>query len=136
MAAIAKIEEAARAMIVASAGITNSVPSARISHGYRLQDGILPAITYEITNASQQSLAGGAGLWLASVEVTVIASTTKFALDMVPLMKLAFVPGTYLNVVFDAVIWNGHTTSAAVVGEGDEQEPAEVTASIDIYYRD
>lgn len=130
------IEQDVRTMLTSYAGITNAIPAARISHGYRLQYGILPAITYELTNVVQQSISGGAKVWLASVEITIIAATTKAALDVLPALKIACGAGTYNLAEFEAVIWNGHTTSAAVVGEGDEQEPAEVTASIDIYYRD
>jgi hypothetical protein len=135
MANVVRIEEAVRAMLSASVAVGTLVDT-RISHGYRLQNTILPAITYEVVSAVQQSLSGGTELWLASVEINVIASSTKEALDVLPALRIACVKGTYGTAVFEAVIWNGHTTSAAVVGEGDEQEPAEVTASIDIYYRD
>lgn len=135
MANTVRIEEAVRAMLNASVAVANLVDT-RISHGYRLQNTTLPAITYEVASAVQQSLSGPTDVWLASVEINVIASSTKEALDVLPALRIACVKGTYGNAVFEAVMWNGHTTSAAVVGEGDEQEPAEVTASIDIYYRD
>jgi len=130
------IEQDVRTMLAKYSGLTSVIPQARMSHGYRLQDGILPAITYELTNVVQQSISGSPTLWLASVEITIIAATTKAALDVLPELKIACVAGNYNYAEFDAVIWNGHTTSAAVAGDGDEQEPAEVTASIDIYYRD
>ena len=41
------LESAARAMLTAGSTI-NLVPDARITHGYRLQDTALPAITFEL----------------------------------------------------------------------------------------
>lgn len=130
------IEQDIRTMLVAYAGLTSAIPAARISHGYRLQDGILPALTYEISGLSQESIGGGATVRLATVELNIVAETTKAALDILPALKVACGAGTYGITVFDAVIWKQHVTSPASVGEGDEQEPAEVTATIDIYYRE
>lgn len=130
------IEQDIRTMLIAYAGLTSAIPAARISHGYRLQDGVLPALTYEISSLSQESIGGGATVRLATVELNIVAETTKAALDILPALKIACGAGTYGITVFDAVIWKQHVTSPASVGEGDEQEPAEVTATIDIYYRE
>ena len=130
------IEQDVRTMLTSYAGLTSAIPAARISHGYRLQDGILPAITYELSNVEQQSIAGGATVRLATVDINIIAATTKAALDILPALKVACGAGTYGITDFDAVIWRGHVTAQASVGEGDEAEPAEVTATIDIYYRE
>jgi len=130
------IEESVRAMFTAGARLTSEIPAARISHGYRLQDGILPALTYELSNVERQSIAGGQTVWLATVDANIIAATTKAALDILPFLIEACTSGTYSGVAFNAVIWRGHVTAQASVGEGDEAEPAEVTATIDIYYRE
>lgn len=130
------IEQDVRTMLTSYAGLTSGIPAARISHGYRLQDGILPALTYDLTTVEQQSMAGGATVRLATVELTIIAATTKAALDILPALKIACGEGTYGITDFDAVIWRGHVTAQPAVGEGDEAEPAEVTATIDIYYRE
>ena len=130
------IEQDIRTMLVAYAGLTSAIPAARISHGYRLQDGVLPALTDEISSLSQESIGGGASVRLATVELNIVAETTKAALDILPALRIACGAGTYGITVFDAVIWKQHVTSPASVGEGDEQEPAEVTATIDIYYRE
>lgn len=130
------IEQDVRTMLSSWTALTSAIPAVRMSHGYRLQDGSLPALTYELPNVTQESIGGSPTIRLATVEITIIAATTKAALDIVPYVRAACREGTYGITDFDAVIWRGYTTSASTVGEGDEQEPAEVTANIDIYYRE
>ena len=134
--ALPAIEQDVRTMLAAGGALTAIVPAARISHGYRLQDGVLPAITFELSANAPESIFAATILHRCTVEVTIVAATTKQALDALPALKSACSAGTYGITVFDAVIWQGYSTASAVVGEGDEQQPAEVTATIDIYYRE
>jgi len=130
------IEQDIRTMLGANAALVAQIPTARMSYAYRLQDGIMPALTYEITSLTQESIAGGTAVKLARVEMTVIAAITLDAINLIGKVKAACAAGTYGVTQFDAVIWNGYTIAGAVVGEGDEQQPAEATATVDIYYRE
>jgi hypothetical protein len=125
------IEAALREMLNGSAAL-NVYP---ITHGYRLQNSGLPAITFEITNNERSAVSGH---WLASAQIKVVALETGTALTIAADVPAACVPASYLfgSYTFDAVIFRGRTADAASVGEGDEQEPAEVNCEVDIYYRE
>ena len=125
------IEAATREMLNGSVAL-NVYP---ITHGYRLQNSGLPAITFEITNNERSAVSGH---WLASAQIKAVALETGTALTFAADVPAACVPGSYLfgSYTFDAVIFRGRTADAASVGEGDEQEPAEVNCEVDIYYRE
>ena len=138
--ALATIESSVRAMMTSNATLIAAVPAARISHGYRLQDGVLPAITFELQSVEMLSFIGDVNeinvrVHRASAEITVIAATTNSALLIGSTLNTACAPGTFGGIVFDAVLWNGHQVTQSVAGEGDEQQPAELVASVEIYYR-
>jgi hypothetical protein len=130
MPAIVTIEASVRTMLI----VMVAVADANITHGYRLQDTILPAITYECTQEEVQSI-GPAPLLMTSVTIRIIALTTQGALDLIPYVKAVCVTGTFSGLTFESVQWNGYTVEPAAAGDGDEQMPAEVACEIDIYYR-
>jgi hypothetical protein len=125
------IEAALREMLNAS----DDLNAYSITHGYRLQNSNLPAITFEITNNERSAVSGH---WLASAQIKVVAVETGTALNIASNVPGACIPASYLfgSYTFDAVIFRGRTVDAASVGEGDEQEPAEVNCEVDIYYRE
>lgn len=134
MPAVIVIEESVRTMFTGSAQLTE-IADANITHGYRLQsNATLPALTFECERPTEECI-GIAPLTSVTVEARIIAATTAEAVALIDDVRAAAVPGSYASAVFDAVIWQGHTVSPASVGEGDENEPAEVVCTIDIYYR-
>jgi len=104
-----------------------------ITHGYRPQLSTLPAITYEVTSNERSAVAL---YWQAVVDVRVIATTTDAALDIAAFVPSACDTGTYNGLEFTAVMFDGYTIDAANVGEGDEQQPAEVSNTITIHYKE
>jgi hypothetical protein len=104
-----------------------------ISHGYRPQLTALPAITYEITSNERSATKDH---WQAVVDVRVIAVTTEDALDIAAYVPSACDTGTYNGLEFTAVMFDGYTVDAPSVGEGDEQQPAEVSNTITIHYKE
>jgi hypothetical protein len=126
------IETATRAML--TAGIT-SITDARITHGYRLQDSALPAVTFEIQSIETISV-GAAATRSASVEIRAIAETTIEALDLIDEIRAASVSGTWDSYNFDAVLWQSHTIDPPSASDGDEAQPVEAVATINIYYRE
>jgi len=130
MPAVTTIQASVRTMLIVMAAVAD----ANITHGYRLQDTILPAITYEVTQEEVQSI-GSSPLLMASVTIRIIAVTTQGALDLIPYVKAVCVTGVFGSLTFESVQWNGYTVEPAAAGDGDEQMPAEVACEIDIYYR-
>ena len=124
------IQASVRTMLI----VMVAVADANITHGYRLQDTTLPAITYECTQEEVQSI-GSSPLLMASVTIRIIAVTTQGALDLIPYVKAVCVTGLFSGLTFESVQWNGYTVEPAAAGDGDEQMPAEVACEIDIYYR-
>ena len=74
-----------------------------ITHGYRLQNSNLPAITFEITNNERSAVSGH---WLASAQIKVVAVETGTALNIASNVPAACVPASYLfgSYTFDAVM--------------------------------
>lgn len=123
------IETSVRTMLLATVGVAD----ANITHGFRLQDTALPAITYEVTQEELQSI-GASPLLMVSATIRIIALTTQETLDLLAAVKATCIAGTFSTLVFESVIWNGHTVEPAAAGDGDEQMPAELACEIDIYY--
>lgn len=122
------IEAAVRSMLTANVTLS-AYP---ITHAYRLQDSNLPAITFEVTSNERSATKDQ---WLATVDIRTIAVETSSALSMSDAVRIACVPGTFLlGFAFNAVIYRGRTVDPPTVGEGDEQQPAEVTTNIEIYW--
>jgi len=123
------IQASVRTMLI----VMVAVADANITHGYRLQDTELPAITYEVTQEEVQSI-GASPLLMVSATIRIIALTTQETLDLLAAVKAACIANTFSSLVFENVIWNGHTVEPAAAGDGDEQMPAELACEIDIYY--
>lgn len=126
------LESAARAMLTAGTTI-NLVPDARVTHGYRLQDTLLPAVTFELQQTEVLSI-GGSPLRGAQLEVAAIAETTIDALAIGAQVRAACVAGTYDGIGFEAVHEIGFSVQPAVVGDGDEAEPAVYSLTFQIVY--
>lgn len=125
------IEAAVRAMITAGSTVS-LVPDARVTHGYRLQFDALPAITFEVTSVTADSISGPT--YLAEVEIRCIAVTGADALAIVEQVRTASVAGSFAGHDLRAVIYTGHKLESPSSGEGDEAEPSEAVANLSIYY--
>jgi len=131
---MATIESAVRAMLLTGSTLADSgIPDARVSHGYRLQDSILPACTFELQQAETLAI-GSNPLKRVQVEVRIVADRTNAALPFVDDLKALCVAGTYDSLPFNAVEWLNHTIEPATTSDGDENQPAELACYIDIYY--
>lgn len=128
------IEQAVRTMLTAGSTIS-LVPDVRVTCGYRLQDTVLPAITYQI-NGVELGSCGTSPTRIAEVEVRAIADLAVDALAIAEQVRIAAVPGTYSTFNFDAVVYAGHSLDEPGSGEGDEQQPAEAVSRFTVYYRE
>ena len=128
------IEQAVRTMLTAGSTIS-LVADARVTHGYRLQDSVLPAITYEVRSVEVGSC-GSSPTRIADVEVRCIAELATDALAIAKQVRTASVAGTYSSIDFDAVIYQSHVLEPAQPGEGDEATPSEAVCTMTIYYRE
>lgn len=128
------IEASVRAMLTsASGGDIAALPDARITHGFRLQETALPAITFEIDRTEYLSI-GATPLMQANVELRVIAETTLGALAFEDDIIGAVRTGTFSGTVFKAVDFSGRQVEAPSVAEGDEAEPAQLVCYFTVYY--
>jgi hypothetical protein len=133
---MASIETAIRAMLVNGTTLsTAGIPDARVFHGYRLQDTILPACTFEVQQ-TQVATIGSSPLRQADVSVTIIASTTAAALGFLSALRTLCVAGTYDTIEMQAAVENGHAVEPGSVGEGDEAEPAQLTYTFTATYKE
>jgi hypothetical protein len=128
------IEQAIRTMLTAG-NTVSLVPDARVTCGYRLQDTVLPAITYEVQSVELASC-GASPTRMAEVEVRSIADLAVDALAIAAQVRSAAVPGTYSTFSLDAVVYVGHSLEEPGSGEGDEQQPAEAVSRFTVYYRE
>ena len=130
---MATIEEAIRAMLTTGTTLSAAgVADAAVTHGFRLQSSSLPAVTFEAQQPETLTL--GDGFKRVSVEIRAIATTTKAANDLAAPIRTVCTKGTYDTIVFAAVQWLNSSIEPAVVAEGDEQQPAQCSCFIDIYY--
>ena len=129
---MATIESAVRAMLTSSTAL-NGIPDARVTHGFRLQDSALPAITFELGQDEYLTI-GASPLRSVSVELRIIDTTTKDAADLVASVETAVRTGTFDSIVFQAVDFRGHSVENPAVTDGDEAEPAQVVCYFDIIY--
>lgn len=128
------IEQSVRTMLTAGSTI-NLVPDARITHGYRLQDSALPAITYEVQSV-ETATCGASPIRVATVEIRCVAELGADALSIAAQVRSACVAGTYSSKDFDAVLYQNHVLEPAATGEGDEAAPSEAVCSVIIHYRE
>lgn len=126
------LESSVRDMLVAGSTIS-LVPDARVTLGFRLQDSVLPAITYEVRETQLETI-GGTPQRSATVEIRAIDETPLSVIAIAAQIRTACASGTYGGFVFSAVIDQGHALDAPAVGEGDEMQPAESVTTILIYY--
>lgn len=129
---MATIETAVREMLTSSTALTG-ISDSRITHGYRLQDSVLPAITFELQQDESQTI-GASPLLMVAAEIRVIATTTQGALGELANLKLAVRTGTFDGITVQAVQWNGHAIDESIGTDGDEADPVELVCNADIYY--
>lgn len=133
---MATIEQAVRSMLTASTTLSANpvpVPDERVTHGYRLQESILPAVTYTVD--TREDAAVGGETQISQVTVTSIAETSEDALAVAAKVRNALVTGTYNSIVFDAVMVTADGLQPEVVGLSDEQEPSQAVTQAIIYWR-
>lgn len=126
------IEASIRTML--TNGTTLSlVPDARVTHGYRLQDSTLPAITFEVSDVETVSC-GSSPIRRATLTATCVAVEAVDALAIAAQVRSACKTGTFDGKQFTAVIYGNHVVEAASSGEGDEAQPAMATCTATIFY--
>lgn len=137
------IEAAVRAMLTAGTTLSGGsvpVPDERVTHGFRLQSTVLPAVTFEVSSVEPASIAStgstSAGIRSCEVEVRSIAVEAVDAVAVAERVRQASVPGSFGGYTLDAVLYQGHRIEPQASGEGDESQPAEAVSTITIYYRE
>ena len=131
---MASIESAVRAMLTSqTGGDIAALPDARITHGFRLQETALPAITFEVERTEYITI-GASPLRMANVELRVIADTTTAALAFEDDIQTAVRVGTFDTIPFLAVDFSGRQVEPPSVADGDEAEPAQLVCYFTIYY--
>lgn len=129
---MALIEESIRTMLITGSTLSSAgVPDSRVTHGYRLQETDLPAVTFEVTGTAD---ADTGGINSSNVQFTIVASTTIAAGALVATVKSRFETGTYNSNSVDAIVVLDETVNPPAVGFGDEQEPATATVNTVIYW--
>jgi len=133
---MATIEQAIRTMLTNGTTLSSgspSVPDARVTHGYRLQDSALPAVTYSVDTREDGTVAGE--LQVSQISVNSIAETSEDALAIAAKVRTALVAGKFSGVDIDAVIVTADGLQPEVVGISDEQEPSQAVTQATIYWR-
>lgn len=134
---MASIEGAIRAMLIKDSTLstgTNGVPDSRVTHGYRLQDSALPAVTYSVDSTVSASLADD--IYQSTVTINAIAATSSGAIGTRALVISSLKPGTYdTSIDIDAIIVTDETVQPETVGIGDEQEPSVASVTANVYWR-
>ncbi len=137
------IEAAVRAMLVSGTTLSGTavpVPDERVTHGFRLQSTVLPAVTFEVQSVEPGSLnsvgPNSSGTRIAQVEVRCIATEAADALVIADAVRQRSSAGTYSGYSLDAILYQGHRVEAGETGEGDETQPAEAVCTLTIYYRE
>ena len=128
---MATIETAIRAMLTSHMG-NATVADARITHGYRLQNSVLPAVTFVVDSTT--SVTVDCLLNQSTVTVTGVAVTTLAANNLGADIIAGFAEGTYDTIEIYAPVRNSTTLDAPEVGDGDEQTPATITLTFDVYW--
>lgn len=131
------IEAAIRAMLIDGTELSvspDSVPNTRVTHGYRLQDSALPAVTYSVDSSTDGDISGA--IRLAVVTFNCIAETSASALNVREKLISALDPGKYdTSINIDCMIVTDQTLQPETVGIGDEQEPSVATVTANVYWR-
>lgn len=127
---MATIEEAVRQMLVDNAG---TLPSTRISYGYRPQNDALPAVTFTLSTATNATV-GSSPIQQVTATINAIAEVTLDAATMRSAVESALVPGTYDGILISACVVESREVQDPVIGFNDEQEPATASVTATIYY--
>ena len=130
------IEGAIRAMLINGTTLStnpNGVPDARVTHGYRLQDSALPAVTYSVDSTVNASL--GADIYESTFTVNAVAETSLGAVGTRDKVISTFKTGIFDSINLDAFVVTNETVQPEVVGIGDEQEPSVASVTATVYWR-
>jgi hypothetical protein len=131
---MASIEKSVRLMLINGTTLSAAgVADASVTHGYRLQDSALPAVTYTVDTREDASVAGD--IQMSTISVTSIAATSEDAVAIAAAVRAALVSGTYDTINIDAVIVTADGLQPEVVGFSDEQEPSQAVTQATIYWR-
>jgi hypothetical protein len=130
---MASLEQAVRKMLTEASSL-NSLDDSAITHGYRLFGQTLPAVTFELEQTVDESLAQD--VRSVVVRASYIAATTKDAADALSNLRNAFEPATHEGIAFSAVVPGGHTIEETVATDGDEQSPAILNYTCTLYYEE
>jgi hypothetical protein len=115
-----------------SASSPVDVPDARVTHGYRLQSSILPAVTFEVASTA---LATIGAMRESELTVTCICDTTVDASALVDYIEASVLDtGTYDTIDIHALVVRSKTVAAPTAGLGDEQEPATATLTVTVHW--
>ena len=128
---MATIETAIRAMLVSQMA-NGAVADARITHGYRLQNSVLPAVTFVVDSTTCVTV--DCVLNQSTVTVTGVAVTTLAANNLGADIISGFVANTYDTIKIYAPVRTATTLDAPEVGDGDEQTPATITLTFDLFW--
>lgn len=129
---MATIEQAVRTMLIKGTVLSVAgVPDARVTHGYRLQDSSLPAVTYSIANKEPAAIAG---VNTGTLTINCIAVTSADALAIAEQLRGVLVADTYDAVAITAAFVVSEQLEPEVVGLSDEQEPAIATTTVNLYW--
>lgn len=126
------IQEAVRQMLVNNAG---TLPSGRISYGYRPQNDALPAVTFTLSGDNAETV-GATPLRQVDLSINGIADTALSAAGMISAIRSACVVGTYDTKKIHAVVFTSQELNDPVTGISDEQEPSIATVTATVFYED
>ena len=132
---MATIEQAVRSMLTAGTTLSSApvpVSDASVTHGYRLQDSALPAVTFTVDTREDATVVGD--VQMSTISVTSIAATSEDALAIAKKVRSALVIGVYSTISIDAVIVTADGLQPEVVGMSDEQEPSQAVTQATIYW--
>lgn len=130
---MARIEQVIRTMLIEGAKLaTAGVPDERVTQGYRLQDSIIPAVTYSVDQTEPAST--NSAIYMSNITVKSIASTSLSALTISDTVKAKLVEGEFDSVYIGSVAITGQSIEPETVGVGDEQEPAVATVTAQIHW--
>ena len=127
------IEQTVYALLSGNATLS-AVVGGNIAHGQRLQGDTLPAVAFQVTG--DQALTLSQTLRLASVTVMSVDDDPLGALTVADLVKAAMttsgslVGGHYVRINN----FIGRTVQPLTPGEGDENLPAVVESTFEVFY--
>lgn len=130
------IEAAIYELLADSAGV-GAICGNRISPSSRLQGSALPALVYQVQSIEPiRTLGADAGLSAATFDVTAIATTyaAAKALADAAIAALDGEAGSHGSVTIQAMRYQNQTAADAMPGEGEEDLPAEITATFGTHY--